>query len=154
MATRQLTVLSAALLLAGCAHLERSACAAPGGSNAQIEGTIHAFFDALRRDDQTAFQHLTTSRFFAFDAGKRYSGIQLVNLVKDAHARRVELNWSVGPVDTRFACEVAWSTWENVGSAGTPPDVKPLRWLESAVLVREDGAWKIDFFHSQRAAAK
>jgi hypothetical protein len=32
--------------------------------------------------------------------------------------------------------------------------VKPVRWLESAVLVRRTGQWKVDFFHSQRAAAK
>ena len=134
--------------------MDRSACAAPLGSNAEIEGTVHAFFDALRKEDKAAFQHLTTTHFYAFDAGKRYSGTELVDVVKDAHDRGVQINWSIGPLDTKFDCDVAWTTWENVGSAGKPPDVKPLRWLESAVLVRDNSGWRIDFFHSQRAAVQ
>jgi len=95
---------------------------------------------------------VTTSSFYSFDGGKRYLGTELVDVVRDAQARGVQLNWSVGALDTDRGCDVAWSAWENVGSAGVPPDVKSVRWLESAVLVRQDGGWKIDFFHSQRAA--
>lgn len=143
-----------AVMLAGCAHAHPSSCSAPPGASGEIEQTVHAFFDALQKEDKVAFQRLTTASFYSFDAGKRFAGTELVDLVRDAHARGVQLNWSVGPLDTKLRCEVAWSAWENVGSAGIPPEVRPVRWLESAVLVRQDGSWKIDFFHSQRAAAK
>jgi hypothetical protein len=78
--------------------------------------------------------------------------MELAEVVEDAHCRGVRLNWSVGPLDTNLACDVAWSAWENVRSAGIPPDVKPVRWLESAALVRQNGDWKVDFLNSQRAA--
>lgn len=144
--------LAAALVLAGSAHAGQ--CPAPSLARSEIEQTVHAFFDALRKEDEAAFKRLTTASFYSFDAGKRFAGTALVDVVRDAHARGVQLNWSIGPLDTNLRCDVAWSAWENVGGAGVPPDVRPVRWLESAVLVREDGTWKIDFFHSQRAAEK
>jgi hypothetical protein len=144
--------IAAALMLMGCTHLNQPACTGSPQAEVGIERTVHAFFDALRKEDKAAFRRLTTSSFYSFDAGKRYVGAELVDVVRDAHARGVQLNWSVGPLDTNLGCDVAWSAWENVGSAGLPPDVKPVRWLESAVLVRQNGDWKVDFFHSQRAA--
>jgi hypothetical protein len=151
-ASPYLGAFAAASLLAGCAHLDRSACQATPQAKADIEATVHAFYDALRKEDEAAFRRLTTGAFYAFDAGKRYVGTELVDLVKDAHARGVELNWSVGLLDTKLGCDVAWTAWENSGSAGIAPEIRPVRWLESAVLVRRDGGWKVDFFHSQRAA--
>ncbi len=154
MARSHFIAAATALMLAGCAHLNPPDCDRSSETEAEIEGTVHAFFDSLRGDDKATFQQLTTSSFYAFDVGKRYAGTELVDVVKDAHARGVQLNWSVGQLDTKVGCDVAWSAWENVGSTGIPPDVKPVRWLESAVLVRQNGQWKIDFFHSQRAAAQ
>ena len=146
--------LAAAIMLSGCAHVRQSSCPASPQVSDEIERTVHAFFDALGKEDKVAFQRLTTSSFYSFDGGERFPGIKLVDLVRDAHARGVQLNWSIGPLDTKERCDVAWSAWENVGSAGIPPNVRPVRWLESAVLVRQNGSWKIDFFHSQRAVEK
>ena len=97
---------------------------------------------------------MTTPRFYAFDGGDRYDGTALVDFVRTAHAKGVTLNWSIGRLDTQRRCDIAWSAWVNSGSVGTLPELKPVRWLESAVLVHRDGRWKIDFFHSHRATAK
>ena len=154
MAAHYLIALAVASLLSGCAHGDRSACVSSPQTKAAIETTVHAFFDALRQEDKAAFRRLTTPSFSSFDVGKRYVGTGLVDIVKDAHARGVQLEWSVGPLDTKIDCNVAWSAWENNGRAGIAADMKPVRWLESAVLVRQDGNWKIDFFHSQRAVSR
>ena len=146
--------LAAAIMLMGCAPARASNCPASSRSDGQIALTVAAFYDALRTEDKAAFQRVTTKNFYAFDGGGRYRGTALVDLVRAAHAEGVQLNWSIGPLDTKLRCDVAWSAWENVGSAGIPPVVKPVRWLESAVLIRQEGRWKIDFFHSQRAAQK
>ena len=140
-------------MLSGCAHARQPACEALRSDGPEIEGVVHAFYDALRKEDEEAVRRLTTGSFYSFDGGKRYAAVELVKLVQDARARGVQLNWSVGPLDTHIGCRMAWATWENVGSAGVPPQVQPVRWLESAVLVRQENAWKIDFFHSSRAAA-
>lgn len=144
--------LATTLALTGYAHAGQPNCPAPVNARAEIDRTIHDFFDALRKDDEASFKRLTTGSFYSFDVGKRYEGTELVDVVRNAHAQGVQINWSIGPIDTKLSCDVAWSAWENVGSAGIPPDLQPVRWLESAVIVRENGSWKIDFFHSQRAA--
>ncbi len=151
---RSLAVLSAAVTASGCAHVSTPTCPGSPRAEAEIERAVHDFYDALRADDLPAFRRVTTDRFYSFDGGERYKGTALADLVRDARAKGVQLNWSVLPLDTQRRCDVAWSAWENVGSAGTPPDVKPVRWLESAVLVHQDGRWRIDFFHSHRATAK
>lgn len=142
---------AAMIMLAGCAHAGQPECPDPRGARLEIERTVHAFFEALRNDDEAGFKRLTTEGFYAYDVGKRFPGQELVTFVRAAHDRGVQLNWSIGALDTKICSDVAWSAWENVGSAGIPPDIQNVRWLESAVLVRQDGSWKIDFFHSQRA---
>tara|TARA_R110001599_G_scaffold171551_1_gene362689 strand:+ start:719 stop:1159 length:441 start_codon:yes stop_codon:yes gene_type:complete len=145
-------VLATALVLTGCTHARQPNCHAPVNARAEIDRTIHDFFDALRKDDEASFKRLTTDSFYSFDGGKRFEGTELVDVVRNAHAQGVQINWSIGPIDTKLSCDVAWSAWENVGSAGIPPDLQPVRWLESAVIVRENRSWNVDFFHSQRAA--
>ena len=149
----KLPILVAVLALTGCGQDETSACSPLPQDRDEVKRTVEAFFDALREDDVAAFRLATTASFDSFDGGKRYPGTELADEVRDAHARGVEINWSIGKLDTKIQCDVAWSSWENDGSAGIPPDVIPVRWLESAVLVRDNGNWKIDFFHSHRAVA-
>ena len=116
-----------------------------------VEQTIRDFFDALRGEGSVPFATLTTPSMYSFDVGERFEGDGLAKVIIQALADGVEINWNLGEMDTKVRGEVAWSAWQNTGSAGTPPNVKPMRWMESAVLVHQDGRWKIYFFHSQRA---
>ncbi|MBV7257871.1 nuclear transport factor 2 family protein [Pacificimonas sp. WHA3] len=145
-------VFATMIAVTGCAHARQPNCSDPVTARAEIDRTIHDLFDALREDDEASFKRLTTESFYAFDVGKRFDGTELLDAIRSAHAEGVQINWSIGPIDTKLSCDVAWSAWENIGSAGIPPDLQPVRWLESAVIVRENERWKIDFFHSQRAA--
>ena len=146
-----LALTGAAATLAAPAHAQSPDCPNPATARAEVEQTIRDFFDALRKDDPANFQSLTTPGMYSFDVGERFDGDALAKVIAKALDDGVEINWSLGPMDTKVRCDVAWSAWVNTGSAGTPPDVRPLSWLESAVLVHQDGRWKIDFFHSQRA---
>lgn len=135
-------------------HAETHHCPEPETSRAEVEQTIRDFFVTLRGEGDVAFEDVTTSSMYSFDVGQRFEGRALADVIIAALAEGVEINWTLGPMDTEVRCDVAWSQWENTGSAGTPPNVNPVRWLESAVLVHQDGRWKIDFFHSQRARAQ
>jgi len=146
-----LTAIAAILPFSQSAQANSSHCPDPGTARAEVELTVGQFFDALRGEGAVSFESLTTSNMYSFDVGERFDGPALADVIEEALAEGVEINWSLGPMDTKVRCNVAWSAWENTGSAGTPPNVRPVRWLESAVLVHQDGRWKIDFFHSQRA---
>ncbi|GAA4725288.1 hypothetical protein GCM10023325_23830 [Sphingomonas lutea] len=150
---RPLAAILSATMLAGCAHAVPAPCPASPRAEAEIERTVQAFYQALRTDDLGAFRRVTTARFYSFDGGDRYDGIALAELIRDARAAGRKFTWSVGPLDTQRQCNVAWTAWQNSGSAGPAGQVKPVTWLESAVLVHDGKAWKIDFFHSHRATA-
>lgn len=147
-----LAIASAASLAAsGAVQAHSQPCPDPAEARIEAEQTIRDFFTALRGEGEASFESLTTSSMYSYDVGERFNGRALADVVIEALEKGVEINWNLGPMDTKVRCKVAWSAWENTGSAGTPPDMRPVRWLESAVLVYEEGQWKIDFFHSQRA---
>jgi len=127
-------------------HIEASARSP--AEVAKIEMTIRRFFEALRRHDKPAFQRLTTRSFYSFEGGKRFVGSELLEVVRNMHAQGVQLNWKIDTIDIKLGSNVAWTAWENSGSAGVSTKLRPVRWLESAVLVKNEGRWKIDFFHS------
>jgi hypothetical protein len=114
----------------------------------EIAGTIKSFFAALARDDDAAVRRLTTPDFYAYDVGKRFTGPELSTLIADLHRQGRVLEWNIGAVDARIDCNLAFAAWENVGASGTATEMKPRTWLESALLVRESGAWRIRFLHS------
>jgi len=129
-------------------------CPDPATATVDVEQTIRDFFVALRGEGDVSVYDLTTNSMYSYDVGERFERGALADVIIKALQDGVEINWNLGPMDIKVRCDVAWSAWENVGSAGTPPDIRPAGWLESAVLVHEDGRWKIDFFHSQRARPK
>ncbi|HEY5721875.1 MAG TPA: hypothetical protein VIT45_06090 [Allosphingosinicella sp.] len=138
---------SAAPADARAARASQTSCATDSDAR-QVSGTIKSFFAALAKDDDAAVTRLTTSDFYAYDVGKRYTGPELSRLIADLHRSGRVLEWNIGPVDARIDCNLAFAAWENVGASGTASEMKPRTWLESALLVREDDRWLIRFLHS------
>ena len=61
--------------------------------------------------------------------------------------------WSVNAPEVHIACDWAWITYTNRGSAGDASGTQPMSWLESAVLHYHGQRWHIQFLHSTRAAS-
>jgi hypothetical protein len=123
-------------------------CALSAQDIASVGGSVRAFFNALEKDDRAAYQRAVTADFWTFDAGRRMNATELFDLVEGAHKAGRVINWSIGPIAVRGDCDLAWAAWENDGSAGVPPKMAPRRWLESAVLRRAKGGWRVEFLHS------
>jgi pimeloyl-ACP methyl ester carboxylesterase len=152
--SRRLRLIEGAAALSDVRPTDESACSGSQTEVSNIETTVRAFFAALRRDDKAAVQRLATPSFYAFDGGARFSAGDLADAVRSSHASGMQLNWNIGEIDAHVGCKMAWAAWENNGSAGVPPRLSDVRWLESAVLLRQDRTWKIEFLHSARADAK
>ena len=114
----------------------------------QIDRVVRAMFDALKTDDRPAFQRAVTPDFLAFEIGRRMSADDLFAVILKSHKSGRVINWSIGPMTIRGDCDLAWAAWENDGSAGVPPALLPLRWMESAVLRRSPTGWRVEFLHS------
>jgi hypothetical protein len=109
-------------------------------------------FVALSTDDLGQFRAVTAPDFYAFDGGKRFTGDELMVLLTKLHAAGTILVWQVTEPQAYVDGQTAWMTWINRGSIGDAAGKTELTWLESAVLRRTDGTWRIHFLHSTRAA--
>jgi ketosteroid isomerase-like protein len=77
-----------------------------------------------------------------------------MDLIKSAHAAGKVYVWTVNEPEVHVSGDMAWITYVNRGSIKDASGTKDVTWLESAVLQKEKGAWRIHFFHSTRAPEK
>ncbi len=126
-------------------------CTASAADQPQVLGTIDAMFSAAQIDDLTKFHNLADPDFYAYDNGRRFDGDALMNLVRDQHAKGYIYVWTVNDPAVHIDCNTAWVTYVNRGSITDPSGkTTPMQWLESLILRKESGNWRILFLHSTR----
>jgi hypothetical protein len=103
---------------------------------------------ALTIEDLDALHAVTTKDFFAYDAGQRFDGDALMDLIKDRHAQGYVFEWNVNDPKVEVACDTALVTYVNAGSITQAGAKRPVSWLESATLKHDGARWRIRFFHS------
>jgi len=75
-----------------------------------------------------------------------------MKVVKTYQDQGVKFIWNVTRPQVTIHCNDAWITYVNDGSIQFPNTTTPTptQGLESTVLEKQDGAWKIVFFHNTR----
>jgi ketosteroid isomerase-like protein len=143
-------IAAASLLIStiGAAAADQSAPSA--ADQGQITEAIRSFFAAAATDDLGKFRAVITPDFYAFDAGGRFTGDALMDLIKTAHAAGKIYVWTVNEPEVHISGNIAWITYINRGSIKDASGTKDVTWLESAVLEKDNGMWRIHFFHSTR----
>jgi hypothetical protein len=126
------------------------ACVATPADKVQAVEAMRTMYAAATADDLASFHSVAAPGFYAFDGGKRYDGDALMNTVKSFHDRGTVFVWTVTDPHVEGTCKLAWITYTNRGSMKDASGTKEMTWLESAVLDKEAGAWRIRFFHSTR----
>ncbi|GAC1432360.1 MAG: hypothetical protein NVSMB68_04820 [Thermoanaerobaculia bacterium] len=109
-----------------------------------------SMYVAATNDDLARFHSVAASDFYAFDGGKRFTGDELMALIRSLHAAGKVYVWRVTEPEVHVDGNTAWITYINRGSLRDSSGTKNLSWLESAVLQKESGSWRIHFFHSTR----
>lgn len=144
----RITVMS--LLLSAMCSGSLAYASTPVNDQDKVVETVRQMFVALTNDDLELFKSVTSTDFYSFDVGKRFSGDELVQIVRHAHASGKVYVWEVTDHEVDIDGKNAWVTYVNRGSIKDATGVKELSWLESAVLRKEQGVWRIHFFHSTR----
>ena len=116
----------------------------------QVSETIRSMFAALAAEDFAKLRAVVAPDFYAFEAGGRITGDALIDLIKKAHAAGKVYVWTVNEPEVHIDGKTAWVTYVNRGSIKDAAGTKDVSWLESAVLRKEKGNWRIQFFHSTR----
>lgn len=137
--------------ICSAAATSNHACVNPLASRENVLAAATELFEALRNDDVEQFQKITGPDFYAFDAGKRFNGTELILFVKDAHAKGTRFSWSITEPAVHVTCNTAWITYVNKGGIETSEGRQDLTWLESMVLEYRQSHWHIEFLQSMRA---
>jgi quercetin dioxygenase-like cupin family protein len=122
----------------------------PAHDHDAIVDAMRTLYVALGKDDVALFRSVTARDFFTYDGGKRFTGDELLALIKSRHDAGVVFVWNITEPDVRVDGRTAWITYVNRGSVTDAAGKKDVVWLESAVLRKDDGAWHVQFFHSTR----
>lgn len=128
----------------------RRACSVTPADQTAVADTIRTVFKAATQDDLPLFHTVVTPDFYAFDNGERFDGDALMQLVRKLHAEGNVFVWTVNDPAVLLGCNSALVTYVNRGSITSPKGTMDLTWLESAYMQKQDGHWRIRFFHSTR----
>jgi ketosteroid isomerase-like protein len=149
-------VRTAAVIVAGavvCGLIFAGRGVAAGGSeDVKVVDTVKAVFVAAAADDLGKFHAVTTKDFYAYDNGMRFDGDALIQAIQKQHAAGYVYEWNVTQPEVHVAGNMAWITYINKGMVKNPEGTHQVTWLESMVLEKKGGKWRIHFVHSTRAA--
>jgi hypothetical protein len=143
----------AALVLAALPGAALADTCAPA-SAPRPAATVEAMYAAAMAGDKAGMAATFAPGFYAFDGGRRFSAEEFVGIVDLLKATKTTMTWTVNAPDEKIACDIAWVTWDNRGSATGPSGTRQIEWLESAVERWQDGAWRLVFFHSTQVSPR
>jgi len=134
-------------------NLSAQTCKTTDADKTAVANALRTLYAGATVDDMAQIHSVTSPTFYAFDGGQQYSSIDdLIKVVKTYQDQGVKFIWNVTKPQVTIHCNEAWITYVNDGSVQLPNITipTPTQWLESAVLEKQDGTWKIVFFHSTR----
>jgi ketosteroid isomerase-like protein len=115
-----------------------------------IEASISKFFDGLSERDTNKLKAYTTDDFILLENGHLWNMDTLVHKMsapKNAGIKRIN---KFQFIKTEQNGNIAWTSYHNTADFSLNEKQQTVNWLESAVLKKENGRWKIKLLHSTR----
>jgi type IV secretory pathway TrbF-like protein len=113
-----------------------------------IQAPIIGFFNGLSLIDADTLKHYTSGDFQLLEDGEIWTLDTLINRVmprKNAGINRVN---RFEFIRTTRQGNMAWVSYWNTALFSKGDKQQTVRWMESAVLIKEKGDWKIQMLHS------
>lgn len=148
---RVLGVIAAAVLGVSAQSATAAGCAPKG---AEPSDAVRRMYAGAMAGDRAATLAEFAPKAQLFDGGVRFTPEALVEVILKAEAGGTKPTWRISGVEAHVSCDMAWATWNTDGVFTTDKGAEPKDWLESAVFVWRNGAWKIRFFHSTPIAPR
>jgi len=115
-----------------------------------IEASISKFFDGLSQIDANKLKAYTTDDFILLENGQLWNIDTLVNKMSDPKNAGIKRVNKFQFIKTEQNGTVAWVSYHNSADFSLNEKKQTVNWLESAVLQKENGRWKIKLLHSTR----
>lgn len=118
------------------------------------QAVVSEFFEALSAMDPKLIDPLVTGDFVLLEMGEVWNADSLKKrmvLPNGIDFKRTNL---LEFIKTDVGENIAWISYHNKAEIKWNNSIRLLQWLESAVLVKEDGRWKISLLHSTKVDMK
>ena len=116
----------------------------------KIEAAIVIFFDGLTDVDSVKLKQITTEGFLLLEQGEVWNMdtmLHKLTIHKNPNRKRVN---SFQFIKTEQKDDIAWVSYFNTAEISTADRKQTVRWLESAVLIKQGKTWKVKLLHSTR----
>lgn len=110
---------------------------------------VKELFAAMSKHDGDAMQATSTDDFQLLEHGEDWTMQKLAEAVQPKGKPYERRNF-FKQIRARQNGEVAWVSYWNKAEIRRESGLRTVVWLESAVMVSEDGRWKIQLLHSTR----
>ena len=110
---------------------------------------VKDLFIAMSKHDGEAMRATSTKDFQLLEHGEDWSMQKLVDAVKPNRNSGERKNF-FQQIRARQNGDVAWISYWNKAELRRGDQQRTIVWLESAVVVKQDGRWKIQLMHSTR----
>ncbi len=110
---------------------------------------VKELFAAMSIYDGKAMQETSTEDFQLLEHGEDWTMQELVDAVQPKGNPYERKNF-FSQIRARQRGDVAWVSYWNKAEISRESGLRTVVWLESAVVVREGGRWKVQLLHSTR----
>jgi SnoaL-like domain len=134
-------------------NLSAQSCNTTNADTTAVTDAVRTLYAGGTVDDMAKMRTVLAPGFYIFDNGHQYNSIDdLMKMVKALRGQGIKFVWNVTNPKVTIHCNDAWITYINDGSIQFPssPAPTPTQWLESAILEKQDGTWKLVFMQSTR----
>ena len=121
-----------------------------GDDSLKVQKQIIAFFDGLSSLSSEQIQRTVTSDFILLEDGEVWNMDSLTRAMAPMKQVRFTRKNTFAFYQTTIKDNVAWINYDNKADITVNDKPFQIRWLESAVLVKQEGAWKIAQLHSTK----
>ena len=115
-----------------------------------IEITISRFFDGISEIHEEKLRATVTEDFILLENGHLWNMDTLVTKVKNPKNPGIRRVNKFEFIKTEREGNTAWVSYHNTADFSLNEKQQTVKWLESAVLRKEKGKWKIKLLHSTR----
>ena len=117
---------------------------------AGIENAIVVFFDGLSETDTIKLKQQTSADFILLENGETWNLDTLIAKIIPRRNLKIQRTNKFKFEDVQQSGDVAWVSYYNTAEFKMGEQEQTVRWLESAVLQKEKGSWKIKLLHSTK----
>jgi ketosteroid isomerase-like protein len=115
-----------------------------------LEKAVTAYFDALAAADLPAMKKHSTGDILILENGVSWNMDTIVNRVSMMKGMVIKRTNHITFIRTEVHGDQGFVAYDNQAEIQMADRTVNRHWLESANLVRKDGAWKIWFLHSTK----